>query len=455
MRAAKAYSAFRLSLGTLGLALGLVFCLGAQTPKASSGPAGQTKASAAQSTNSASQTGAQKAAQSVQSRGRSAAQAKSPAVKNTGSSKQTASSRAAQTKTTGASKTAVAASTTKKAPARASVKAPARKAPARRWTEPTFADSTIGDRLDGEDLTVRRAAVQALGRYNGSVVVVDPDTGRILSMVNQKAALSAAFQPCSTVKIPVAMAALAEGLIDRSTVVRVASGRRLTLTEALARSDNPYFASLGEKLGFERVSYYARLMGLGEKAGWRIEGEQPGTLPEAPPPEGVGMMSSFGSGITMTPLQLASMLVALANGGTLYYLQYPRTNEELRDFTPRVKRFLNIEPWLQELEPGMLGAVEFGTARRANFDPDAPIYGKTGTCSDRRTHLGWFGSYAEIGGKKLVVVVLLTGGAGVGGSVAAEIAGNTYRLLSQEQIFTGGERAGEFSMISTGACCTP
>ncbi|MGQ9635080.1 MAG: penicillin-binding transpeptidase domain-containing protein [Bryobacteraceae bacterium] len=302
---------------------------------------------------------------------------------------------------------------------------------------------------------MRRAAVQALGRYNGSVVVVDPDTGRILSMVNQKATLSAAFQPCSTVKIPVAMAALAEGLIDRSTVVRVSSGRRLTLTEALARSDNPYFASLGEKLGFERLSYYARLMGLGEKAGWRIEGEQPGKLPEAPPPEGVGMMSSFGSGITMTPLQLASMLVALANGGTLYYLQYPRTNEELRDFMPRVKRFLNIEPWIQELEPGMLGAVEFGTARRASYDPEAPIFGKTGTCSDRGAHLGWFGSYAEIGGKKLVVVVLLTGGAGVGGSVAAEIAGNTYRVLSQEGIFTGGERVAEFSMVSAGACCTP
>ncbi|MCL6544607.1 MAG: penicillin-binding protein [Bryobacteraceae bacterium] len=439
----------------LSLALGLVFCLGAQTAKAGSGPVAQSKSSAAQSTKAANQAGSQKAAHGAQSRGKSAAQAKSSAAKNTKSSKQTASNGAAQTKTAGANRAAIAASATTRAPARTSAKAPARKTRIRRWTEPTFADSTIGDRLDGEDLTVRRAAVQALGRYNGSVVVVDPDTGRILSMVNQKAALSAAFQPCSTVKIPVAMAALAEGMIDRSTVVRVASGRRLTLTEALARSDNRYFASLGDKLGFERVSYYARLMGLGEKAGWRIEGEQPGTLPEAPPPEGVGMMSSFGSGITMTPLQLASMLVALANGGTLYYLQYPRTNEELRDFTPRVKRFLHIEPWLQELQPGMLGAVEFGTARRASFDPDAPIYGKTGTCSDRRTHLGWFGSYAEIAGKKLVVVVLLTGGAGVGGSVAAEIAGNTYRLLSQEGVFPGGDRVAEFSRVSAGACCTP
>src|SRR5689334_6248089 len=53
-------------------------------------------------------------------------------------------------------------------------------------TSPTYADSTDGDRLDGEDLEVRKAAVEALNGYNGSVVVVDPQTGRILSMVNQK-----------------------------------------------------------------------------------------------------------------------------------------------------------------------------------------------------------------------------------------------------------------------------
>jgi hypothetical protein len=54
------------------------------------------------------------------------------------------------------------------------------------WTEPTFADSTEGDNVDGEDLDVRRAAVAALGPYNGSVVVVDSANGRVLSMVNQR-----------------------------------------------------------------------------------------------------------------------------------------------------------------------------------------------------------------------------------------------------------------------------
>src|SRR6185503_6338679 len=58
------------------------------------------------------------------------------------------------------------------------------------WDEPTYADSTAGDNVDGEDLDVRRAAVEALGPLNGSVVVSDPNTGRILAMVNQKLALS-------------------------------------------------------------------------------------------------------------------------------------------------------------------------------------------------------------------------------------------------------------------------
>ena len=321
------------------------------------------------------------------------------------------------------------------------------------WSEPTYADSTIGDRLDGEDLTVRRAAVEALGRYNGSVVVADPNTGRVLSMVNQKVALSGAFQPCSTIKLSVAMAALVEGIIDRNTVLRVA-GQRWNLTDALARSNNAYFASLGEKLGFARFSFYARLFGLGERAGLNIDGEQPGVFPSAPTSSGVGMMTSFGDGIALTPLQLTSQLSALANGGTLYYLQYPRTDEELRDFAPKVRRRLDISHWLSDIRPGMMGAVEYGTARRANFDPNEPVLGKTGTCTDNRTHLGWFGSYNDLGRHKLVVVVLLTGGSGVGGSVAAQIAGATYKRLAQAELLNPNGQLPPVARLTAPSCCS-
>jgi penicillin-binding protein 2 len=321
------------------------------------------------------------------------------------------------------------------------------------WTEPTFAESTIGDVIDGEDLVVRRAAVEALGPYNGSVVVADPQTGRVLAMVNQRLALTSGFQPCSTIKLPVAMAALIEGIIDRDTMVRIYGRKRLNLTEALAHSDNTFFATLGVKLGFERISHYARLFGLGEKAGLNIDGEQAGVFPPSPKGLGVGIMSSFGEGIALTPLQLAAMLSTFANGGTLYYLQYPRSNEELRDFAPRVKRRLDIEQWLPDVKPGMMAAVEYGTARRANYDPNEPVLGKTGTCTENRTHLGWFGSFNNVGRRKLVVVVLLTGGKGVSGSAAAEIAGNTYRRLSQENFFALSRELSPAMLVSTQSCC--
>jgi cell division protein FtsI/penicillin-binding protein 2 len=247
----------------------------------------------------------------------------------------------------------------------------------------------MGDMVDGEDLDIRRTAVEALGQYNGSVVVVDAHTGRILTMVNQRLALGSGFQPCSTVKISVALAGLAEKALDASTKFRV-GGMKMDLTYALAHSNNYYFAALGEKLGFEKLSYYAHLFGYGEKAGLNIIGEQPGRFPAAAPRNGgVGMLSSFGEEISQTPLQLAALMTAISNGGTLYYLQYPRDLEEVRNFVPRVKRRLDIGPLIPALKPGMRGAVEFGTAHRAR--EDGPIAGKTGTCTEGHTHLGWFG----------------------------------------------------------------
>ena len=299
------------------------------------------------------------------------------------------------------------------------------------WRVPTYADSSEGDRIEGEDPTVRRAALDALGKLNGTVVVADPQTGRILTIVNQRLALRDGFQPCSTVKVPVALAALSESVVERDTRIRIYGRTTMTLTDALAKSSNQYFASLGQKLGFERVSYYAHLFGLGEKAGLDIEGEQAGLLPPAPPKNGMGMMTSFGDGIALTPLELTALVSAVANGGTLYYLQYPRTQDEAQTMLPRVKRHLDIEDLIPEIKPGMAGAVEYGTARRIGFDPAEPIFGKTGTCTDERspTHLGWFGSFSETSRGKIAVTVLLTGGRGVSGPAAAGVAGNVYKNL--------------------------
>src|SRR5688572_5141223 len=188
-------------------------------------------------------------------------------------------------------------------------------------------DPTIGDNVDGEDLDVRRAAVAALGTIKGSVVAVDPTNGRILTIVNQNLALQGGFTPCSTIKLVTSLAALSERVVERNDVLRFGQNVSFNLTSALARSNNPYFSTLGIRLGFERVTRYAKMLGLGERAGLNIEGEQPGTIPAEPPKwGGVGMMTSFGEGFLVTPLELAALVSAISNGGTLYYLQYPRTS---------------------------------------------------------------------------------------------------------------------------------
>jgi cell division protein FtsI/penicillin-binding protein 2 len=324
------------------------------------------------------------------------------------------------------------------------------------WTEPTYADSAIGDNIEGEDLVVRKAAVDALGPYNGTVVVADPQTGRILTIVNQKLGMKGAFQPCSTVKVIVSLASLSEGIVNAGTNVRLTRRSSTNMTQALARSNNLYFAKLGQELGFERVHKYGQLFGLGEKAGLDIAGEEPGYLASEPPGTGVGMMTSFGDGIRLTPLELASIVSTVSNGGTMYYLQYPKSQDEAQHFVPHIKRTLDIANFIPEIKPGMMGAVEYGTARRANFDPNEPVFGKTGTCTDTAqpgVHLGWFGSFNDVGKNKLVVVVLLTGGRGISGPVASGVAGNVYHNLSEEHFFASDPPVMPISLVSMQNCC--
>jgi penicillin-binding protein 2 len=322
------------------------------------------------------------------------------------------------------------------------------------WDEPTFKDSTDGDAVDGEDLEVRKAAVEALGPYNGSIVVVDPSNGRILTMVNQRLALGGGFQPCSTIKVSVALAALHEGIIKQNLAARLTRGYHMDLTEAIAHSNNYYFATLGIKLGYDKVSEYAHQFGYGEKAGWNIDGEHPGYFPPKPPANGgMGMLTSFGEEISQTPLELAALMSAVENGGTLYWLQYPTSQEQIHGFTPQVKRKLDIQPLIEQIKPGLRGAVDFGTARRAKQDD--MIMGKTGTCSQGKTHLGWFGSFNDSGPRKLVVVVLLTGGRPSIGPMAAGVAGDVYRRLAQDGYLGPNQKAsfGPANLISTQICC--
>ena len=303
-----------------------------------------------------------------------------------------------------------------------------------RFTASSFVQGAIGadDVTAGEDPVVRQAAIDALGDMNGTALVIDPSNGRILAMVNQKLALSPGAEPCSTIKLTVALAALSEGLVTRDTPVQL-PGFRMDMTQALAKSNNLYFEEMGRELGFDRVRHYATQFGLGELAGYNIAGEQLGMYPDQPIPEsegGVARMCSFGQGVSLTPLQLGAFVAAIANGGTLYYLQHPTTPEEVAAFQPRVKRTLDIGRYVPDVEDGMAGAVEYGTARslRANFN-QLPVFGKTGTCSNDGTRFGWFASYSETPQGALVTVFFLEGGRPTFGPRAAELTGEFYKNL--------------------------
>jgi penicillin-binding protein 2 len=286
---------------------------------------------------------------------------------------------------------------------------------------------------------VRAAAIETLGNMNGTVVAIEPTSGRVLAMVNQKLALSSGAQPCSTIKLSVALAALSENVVTKETEVALGRRSKMNLTMALAHSNNAYFEAVGRRLGFEKVSYYAHQFGLGELAGYNIQGEHLGIYPDeeiSTKLGGVGKMCSFGEGISMTPLQLGALVSAIANGGTLYYMQHPQTADEVANFQPRVKRHLDIGPLIPEISDGMAGAVEYGTARsvRLNFNEES-ILGKTGTCSRAGTRFGWFASYANTTAGRVVVVVFLQGGRPTFGPKAAEVAGRMYRNLYDHSFF--------------------
>ena len=306
------------------------------------------------------------------------------------------------------------------------------------WRMPSYGDSAVGDNPAGDDPAIRAAAIDALGKWNGAVAVVNPNTGRILTLVNQKLATEDAFTPCSTIKPITALAALKEGLITPDTILRgerrlrAYGSTNINLAKALALSSNNFFSQVGQMLGFDRLAEYAREFGFGEKTGKDFPAESAGQFPsEAPALKdgGVGMLAYDGLTADVTALQMAAMVSAIANGGTLYELQYPRTAQEIAQFQPKVRRQLyNLTPYMADVKAGMAASVLYGTGRFA-YDPQNDIFGKTGTCTEDGARLGWFVSYSGQQYPKYAVVVLLRGGRSMYGPHAAEIAGKLYHDL--------------------------
>jgi membrane peptidoglycan carboxypeptidase len=285
-------------------------------------------------------------------------------------------------------------------------------------------DSTVG-----EDLEVRKAAVDALGHHAGTVVVMDPKSGRVYTVVNQDWGLRRGFKPCSTIKLVTGVAGISEKVISPMETASDGGNYRIDLTDALAYSNNSYFQHVGGVVGFDKMVGYARELGLGEKTGINYVNEYAGRVPLFKTGYAVNHMSSHGDDFEVTAIQLATLVSAMSNGGKLVVPHVPRTVDENSQFKTEVRRKVNIETdaWRRML-PGMIGAVNYGSGRKA-YRPEQTVAGKTGTCIGQGSWLGLFTSYAPVVNPRLAVVVI-TRGTDAHNHLPAAVAGRIYSALS-------------------------
>lgn len=288
---------------------------------------------------------------------------------------------------------------------------------------PSTAGDYSYDDVSGEDLEIRRAALAALGTAAGTVVVMNAQNGRILSIVNQDWAIRNAFKPCSTIKIVTGIAGYSEELIRRDG--SLANGSyRLGLDQALAYSNNAYFQKVGADLGNEKMIFYAGRLGLGTVTGINAPGESAGRLPFG---NSNLRIYSHADDFEVTPLQLAVMVSAVTNGGRLVVPRIPKTEREKANFRGYLRRNLDMKPSVyKRVIPGMLGAAEYGTAK--SIPNDLRVAGKTGSCISKGTWVGLFASAAPAEDPKFAVVVI-TRGKYARGRHSAAIAAKVYEAL--------------------------
>jgi membrane peptidoglycan carboxypeptidase len=276
---------------------------------------------------------------------------------------------------------------------------------------------------------------------------MNPKTGQVYTVVNQDWGLRRGFKPCSTIKLVTGLAGLTEHVIDPVQTVNIGtSSFSLDLTDSIAFSNNGYFQRVGGQVGFSKMMEYARKLGLGEPTGINHPFESPGKLPVFKDGYAVNHMSSHGDDIEVTAIQLARMASAIGNGGKLLVPHLPRTPEENVRFKTEVKRDIDIPGEnLRLMTPGMIGAVSYGTAKRA-ATPAFTVAGKTGTCTGQGSKLGLFTSYGPVGDPTLAVSVILRN-SGMSGPKAAAVAGDVYRRLIMDARFA--PKPGSRPMLAT------
>jgi stage II sporulation protein D len=305
-------------------------------------------------------------------------------------------------------------------------------------------DSTFERKLDE---TLQQAATAALQQREGTIIVIDPQTGRIRTLVNSETAVEKTFAPGSTLKPFVTIAALRAGLIDKDarTLCRQEYSHRdfktvcshpahlapLNPADAIAYSCNYYFARLGERMDGRVLDPVLSQFGFGSLSEGNFENESSGKIVKtAWQPE-----NALGDGeyIQVTPIQLLMAYSALLNGG---HLLVPTVADD-RSFRMRTRAELMIGNDEREvIIDGMRGAVVFGTAERAGLN-SLPLYiiGKTGTATPLKgfRSQGWFVGFVSDDEKQFVnprlgVIVFLKRGHGF---EAAQVSRSIFEAYAE------------------------
>lgn len=342
------------------------------------------------------------------------------------------------------------------------------------------------------DADLQKKSAEVLMKYlkinnsrAGTVIALNPENGELLSIFSYPAydnniftqsasnkeslaflqdpdspmlfrAISGEYPPGSVIKLLTAAGALAEGIINQQTTILSQGGIKVNqwffadwkegghgqtnLIKALAESVNTFFYYLGggfgdfKGLGIEKINYYFRLFGLGQKTGIDLPNESKGFIATQEWKQGAKNEPwyigdtyhiSIGQGdILVTPLQVANYTAAVANGGFLFK---PHLVKELSNFNSGQKIEIIPEIIGQDLiksdyfsliKQGLRAAVTEGSARRL-ADLSVAVAGKTGTAQvagNEKSH-AWFTGFAPYENPKIVLTILIENGGE--GSVAA------------------------------------
>ena len=359
------------------------------------------------------------------------------------------------------------------------------------------------------DRPLQAAAYEALKGKEGTIVAIDVSSGAILALASTPAfdpnvfargikseewsglmkdklrplsnrATQGQYPPGSTFKIIMAIAALEEGAINPESFIQDPGffpfGNRqfrdwkkgghgaVNLHRAIVESCDTYFYQLGAKLGVDRIAKWSRAFGLGEKTGIALDDEKNGLIPDTqwkqkrfrqPWFPGETISVAIGQGyVTVTPLQLANMMAAVANGGKLYRPYLVSKVESLdgatvREYGPELIRSIALkQETLNRVQKALADVVHGpGGTGGAARSPAIQVAGKTGTAqviemkgaylkSEQLSYFNrdhaWFVSYAPVEKPQIAIAVLVEHG-GHGGEAAAPMAKKVYEKFIEMQ----------------------